>query len=121
MPNTPLPLHSGVQPEHTRSPAAGRAPRAKSRSERRREARIPFSADLVVQWLEPALCLAQFEVVDLSLGGIRLKSSHLMAVGRLAQAMLVLPEQTRIGRIIEVVWSRPMDDGSYHTGCRFMG
>ncbi len=99
----------------------GEAARASS-AERRGGDRNEFPAEVVVLWHHQPWTTIRYQLVDMSDGGLRLRSNLPFVEGSSATFVRLLPEGTRLGRSGMVVWSRHMPlDGrpAFEAGFQF--
>ncbi len=91
-------------------------------AERRGAARDEFPAEVVVLWHHQPWASIRYQMVDLSEGGLRLRSNLPFVEGSSATFVRILPEGTRLGRSGMVAWSRRVPyDGRpvFEAGFRF--
>jgi hypothetical protein len=94
--------------------------RLTSSDERRRSARTPVQAELVVRWHHDPDTPVRYPVLDIGNGGARIRSTTPLRRGMSGTAVKLLPRGKRIHRMCTVLWSRPPQaDGSFEIGLRF--
>ncbi|MHC4129361.1 MAG: PilZ domain-containing protein [Planctomycetota bacterium] len=94
--------------------------RQTSSDERRRSARAPVQAELVVLWHHDPGTPVRYPVLDIGDGGARIRSTTPLRKGMSGTAVKLLPRGEQIHRMCTVLWSRPPQaDGSFEIGLRF--
>ena len=100
--------------QHNVSPSVG------STSDRRLEQRFVQAAEVVIAWLCPALPPVRYTLLDLSDGGIRIRTSVPLATGMVGKVLRLLPAGRVINETVSVVWTRPSTlEGMTEVGLRF--
>jgi hypothetical protein len=92
-------LHDGML-----DPGLGRSEQAARDS--RREARVPFPAELLVRWFSDLKTQVRYRIIDASEHGFRLRTSLPLPEGMTGIAVKLLPDGRMLEKTIVVVWSR---------------
>ena len=88
--------------------------------ERRQSARTPSQCELLVLWHHDPSTTVRYAVVDLSEGGVRIRTSTPPVQGMTGIAVRMLPEGTQLNRPVMVAWAGPAsNEGSFDAGLRF--
>ena len=90
----------------------------------RQTQRVPCPAEVTLIWHHDASHVVRYRVMDVSDGGLRLRSSVPMLEGTTGMVLRMLPEGTPIEKPVMLVWSRPRngdaDIGGYEIGLRYI-
>jgi len=89
--------------------------------DRRGGDRLPFPAEVVVLWHYDLATSVRYRVMDVSDGGMRIRSSMPIMEGTTGMAVKLLPDGQALDRAVMVCWSRPVDgESSYDVGLHFI-
>lgn len=86
----------------------------------RRTPRVPCPAEITLVWHHNPATVVRYRVLDVSDGGLRLRSAVPLHEGTTGMVMRMLPEGTPIEKPVMVVWSKPETDGSHVIGVRYL-
>ena len=86
----------------------------------RQAPRVPCPAEITLVWHHSPGTLVRYRVLDVSDGGLRLRSSVPLLEGTTGMVMRLLPEGTAIEKPVMVVWSKPAKEGGYAIGVRYL-
>jgi hypothetical protein len=75
-------------------------------ADRRREARVPYPAELLVQWFSDLKTTVRYRIIDASEHGFRLRTSLPLPEGMTGIALKLLPEGRVLEKTVVVAWSR---------------
>jgi hypothetical protein len=106
-------LHDQVMSRSGKEPAAALA-------ERRRSDRIPFPAEIVLEWNHNLGAAVRYQVLDAGDGGYRIHSSVPMLDGTTGMVIRLLPGRGEpLGQPVMVAWCRTSEtEGGYEIGVR---
>ncbi len=86
----------------------------------RQTPRVPCPTELTLVWHHNPGTVVRYRVLDVSDGGLRLRSSVPLIEGATGMVLRMLPEGTPIERPVMVVWSKPAEEGGYALGLRYL-
>jgi hypothetical protein len=86
----------------------------------RRTQRVPCPAEVTLVWHHNPGTVVRYRVLDVSDGGLRLRSSVPLLEGTTGMIMRMLPQGTPIEKAVMVVWSHDAEAGGYAIGVRYL-
>jgi len=82
--------------------------------------RVPCPSEVTLIWHHNPTVVVRYRIVDVSDGGLRVRSSVPMLEGTTGMLMRMLPEGTPIDKPVMIVWSKPSQTGGYELGLRYL-
>lgn len=86
----------------------------------RQTTRVPCPAEVTLIWHHNPSSVIRYRVLDVSDGGLRLRSSVPLIDGTTGMVLRMLPEGTSIEKPVMVVWSHNAEQGGYEIGLRYL-
>lgn len=88
--------------------------------DRRRTPRLPCPGEITLAWLHDPATPIRLTLINVSDGGLRVRSSLPVLDGTTGVAMRLLPEGRPIDRAVSVSWCRADEAGGWQIGLRFL-
>jgi len=92
--------------------------RATSSAERRGDERTSGPDEIVIGWLHDPETTVRYQLVDMSSGGFRIRSTLPLITGTTGIAIRLLPEGEVLDQPVMITWTRRRESGQYDIGLR---
>lgn len=91
------------------------------KGERRASSRTPSQAEVTIRWHHDLDSTLRYELLDVSEGGICIRSGFPVLEGMMGTVLNLLPRGKVINQSAMVAWIRPVSQGSaYEIGIRYV-